>query len=464
MACAGCGRTAKREWLVFHFDRKKKEFLCSQCHQKRDDRNQKVSFPPQYTLPGLNAISTLGMMLLLVIIILPVFIWLWHSIDEIYEELNEPEPITIENITAKREVKIYGRMEGVDGNGRIIYRDRDERNRSVIVKNDFILHQGNISIHVTMSKGTTIRQFEDEHIEDPPLFMSGDLVYVVGTAELDENGDQFLIADEVLDQEIDTFEAVQEARSALLVVIIFFLMVPAAMFVQIFLTLGAYLHEYEERLRIEEGKSKGQAGPILTEDGQSLTKAESSVRRYGISASIPRRSMIRAGFMISLIAAIVVSVVYIWTVSHLSGGELEFTYIIIFSIPAFFILFLPIGLLDTMVKVVSTVGVGRDGILIHRETTEPFHHSWRSVKSLGRVGKKLKITKKDGGQWDYRMPRRMAAMIMEYWEKVDIFLDQGVKPDSDCMYCAVCNRILNPHSEECPECGMEEKGLINYSG
>ena len=106
MPCAMCGRTARQEWLVFSFLPKSREFVCSFCRE--------AHFPGKNRLdvvrPAARSIASLGIVLMVLMLLAWVSWFAEVFVDAVYEEMNGPEPIPIENATAGEDARFYGRM------------------------------------------------------------------------------------------------------------------------------------------------------------------------------------------------------------------------------------------------------------------------------------------------------------------------------------------------------------------
>ncbi len=193
MPCSKCGRTAKREWLLFRFDREKKELFCPFCTKAKsfsvgEMRIRMLPFLFLFLLIPLcfGAISSF-----------PHFESIDYKPSEA-ERLDAGEPGLINDLSLGEEVKLQGM---VNSSQTTIADSEGNRLWNFKVRN-FTLEQENSRIKVLVGNFTTGHQFGTNQ-SWPREYRHGDEVLVMGTV-MKENGSLVVKASDVFDRDPDS--------------------------------------------------------------------------------------------------------------------------------------------------------------------------------------------------------------------------------------------------------------------
>ncbi len=197
MPCSKCGRTAKREWLLFRFDREKKELFCPFCRPFSIDKQGQggstlLIFCYLALLMGLFAQTS-------------TFLEDYNSIDQDIEkarELMEMDPGNVTEISHGQEVKLVGLINS-SLEAPIKEEQRDD-GRWYWNKNNFTLVQPGGDIPVQVSWKTKVYVFNASW-HSPREFRTGEEIRVLGTVG-NQNGTLVLEAGYLLHRDPDVDE------------------------------------------------------------------------------------------------------------------------------------------------------------------------------------------------------------------------------------------------------------------
>ena len=153
---------------------------------------------------------------LLILFTIPlIFSWGIRCYEEDLETWNNLTPTPLENVTGEGYYRIFGRINSLSEV--VIFRESEGEENGRVVKQDFNItqtteQQQHHTLFVNISDDTTIYQFAEIEGKKSPHYQDGDLVYVIGHVNV-TNGSMEMVAEYVMDREIDPTEELAEIHA-----------------------------------------------------------------------------------------------------------------------------------------------------------------------------------------------------------------------------------------------------------
>ncbi len=365
MPCEKCGRTSLFERLFFSRDRETGQFLCSFCSPSCDRESRAQG----------GSLSDLADSLLtgriFTILIFVVFISMAVGIQVSTDLFNGPDPAEIGDLEYDEEYRVFGIINS--SRERVIYHDENGSQ----VKHDLILVQGNASIRIHFSPSTDIYQF-GPNANGSLEYRPGDEVYVVGKVAY-RNYNWTLDADRLMDEERNTSSLV----SVLLYVGAFFLLFPGAGGI---FQLGSMLNFPGKNTLLE--RTVPGSKTAVTEDGkpfaarlkQELAKLKTLEKGGKVFLNWEEQ-----GFAFQLM---IMRLFILFSLLFISDQVLNhfieelpklFSFLVWRLFGGSMVLLILGSCLASLATTHWKIVLGKEGLLVFRETREPLHILWEDI-------------------------------------------------------------------------------------
>ncbi len=387
MPCQECQRTAEKEWLNFSFDPEKKGFVCSFCRPKVSKYQRKAPLKE----------SLISLVLLLICLLLLVYVSFWFGdfAEWKVEELAGPEPTTIEESGSGDFVHIVGQVNA--SQERVIYKEWNNQTQKKELRwENFSLDQENTSISVVTDEDSWVYQIEDREDGKPVDIRNGEELHVVGTIK-EENGTLVLEVDHVYQGEYPEEQIKQTA-----------IMFSLSLFVPPLVLLPRKLREaipaFVWKLRKEGDKEKDGEG-----SGIEHLEEIRTLQRMGTPYTNSGKRLFDLFSLLSLSLFFFSIAGYYWLSLTMADEDNFGLLIILLAVPSFILATFLTVVLRTRAAQVSGIVIGEEGILISRETHEPYYLLWSELSA-----DKLKELK----DWDYcALPAALVGPISTEWQR-----------------------------------------------
>ena len=414
--------------MMFEYDREDRTLLCSFCREGYMGTWRGFASP----LSSLLFHIVVAIMFLLFAV---MFSFMTGMMLEWEDEINGTETTGIENVTADGEFRVFGR---IDSNGTIALRtieiDGVVRNR---VRNNFTLRQGDRSLFVIVTNGTEGYRVDNAG-NDTVEFGDGDLVYVVGEG-VDRGGNVSIHAKFLLDGDYDN----SEGRAWATVFTWIFIFGAVSM-----IAVSAYHALAPSRFGVRSigdvnSEPMGGAGsdvapaadPPEGPKGRTLQDDDpvdvEKLKAAGTRNSFPRRRILQFLFIFLMIIDVLLMLVFFAVMKFIDKDESGVEFIMGVGMVMLIPLLFTMVCLDSIQKELRSLTVGEYGILLERETIEPYVIPWTIVDNLIIHGKIVKILLKGDHGWRFMVPKHGRDVLRRHWMMVD--MERRVERSQDSL-------------------------------
>jgi len=444
MPCASCGRTTRHESLRFYFNRKSRHFLCSFCmegikarekagetEKRREEARAGRAKTGEgtetrrmeeivnggvaeniegYSPPAYRSLLNLG-----AILILSLFFFSWmpmaNTMTYVMEkDINGPEPVSIENATVGQHVRLFGRINSTSE--RVIYTEKDGGGNRQTVMRNFTLNQMNETIYVVVSNTTEAHRYENESGELE--YRNDDLVYVVGQIEV-VNGTKAIKAENIYDIETHLDEARAGVKIILFVGALVLLELTAVM---IYAFLSPVIYSGFRRKKTDGGNGhKGKDARGEESFLKEMQAIENLSQKGSAWTNIYRKIYLWiAG--ISLVMALLLFGVYLYFTAHIRDPYANFMLSPFLLLSLFVPDILFAYFMEKALNSLRRVIVGEEGLLLFRETTEPYFIPWEHVKDASILldFRWLSLQMDDGRRLRFKLPKSVLKDVERAWD------------------------------------------------
>lgn len=408
MPCAICGRTARYEWLMFHFNRKERKLCCSLCREGYFNE-----YDIRFQRPPIADLLMIKMAIIILLFALTIG-FMGDVFREMNHEFNGPEPELIENVTVGGEYRLYGRVESNDRWE--MQKDEDYDGISFRIFNNFTLTQGNDTIQIIMTNETKGYQYNEPE-NGSWGFENGDLVYVIGTGE-EQDGHVMLRADRVMDMERDISEEFGWLRIIQTGVFLmggFFFVGTLRQILAPFIIISWH-GQNKEKSEMNEAIEKNDYVMNLSEHSAEIEKMMVDGNKFHLRK---RKILYFFGSITQIITGLMIIQFYILHFT-LEPTETNFGLLAFFGLSIFILFFVVIYCFEGAQKAVHWLAVGEEGIMIIKETKEPYLIPWGSMHTASAFGRETRITLKHGKTLKIRTSRKISETIQNMWYKKDM--------------------------------------------
>jgi len=332
----------------------------------------------------------------------------------IEEEINGPEPISIDNVTVGSEIRVFGRIRSNES--WVIHREENENGIKEWVKRNFSLVQDDVEIMIIVTNDTDAYQFHEPD-DEVSGYGNGDLVYVIGKSELHQ-GEVAIRAEKIMDKEFEY----GEARSWLKVIKIMISFMGGLIFITTannVLSPGIIPRYFPRGIN---GKYLIKDHHPIEESGQSVEEMAiiEHLRESGTKKVFQRRKVFIIIGILCLSILGIMKFGYYWLVTTWPRTETNLA-ILLFL---FFSLFIPTIIFmyssDKTWKSLKWTIVGEEGILLSMDTVEPYFISWDEMDNVISLGNNLTIITEPEVEWRIKTSRSINDVIHQHWKMIEM--------------------------------------------